>query len=256
MQEIDTLEVIVKGAMIDAGETTLHKFPKFLQWGIEAFRDYIFDSAQETKTIKIPMNALKQIVLPADYVDWVLVGIQCGRHIKTLYVNEDLPNIQPTDACGCPIPFDKNVGLNELPPDALIGAGYYFFNYNEYGECLGGLFGYGGGHDRNGFKVIRNNNPPVIQLDTRINDTEIYLEYLATGFCPTKETLVNPYFAKTIKRYIHWMRWLYAEKIALATEAERLYYNELRTARYRQFAPEVKDILRSSRKYYGQAIKQ
>jgi hypothetical protein len=254
--EIDTLDSIVRGALIDAGETTLHKYPKFLRWGIEAFRDYTFDSAQQTKTVKLPMNALKQVELPCDYVDWVLMGIQCGRDIKTLFVNDELQAFQNLDNCGCPKPFERDVDFNDLPSDALLGGGYYFFNYNQYGECLGGLYGYGGGHDRHGFKVLLNNNPPVIQLDTRIHTTDIYLEYLPSLFCPNAGTPVHPYFAKSITEYIYWRRMKFSGNLSAAAEAQKDYYNELHKARYRQFAPEVIEVLRASRRYYGQAIKQ
>ena len=254
--EFDSLSSIVKGAMIDVGETTLHKFPKFLQWGIESFRDYTFDSAQEVKTVSLPMNNLKQIVIPDDYVDWVKIGIQCGDKIKVLYVNDDIARIHPTDDCGCPIPFKDDCNFNELNVDALAYGGYYFFNYNQYGEFLGGLYGYGGGYHEHGFTVIKEASPPVIQLDGRINNTMIYMEYISNGFNPCGETLVNPYFAKAIKEYIHWRRLHFSGNIAAAAEAERIYYNELHKARYRQMAPTISDVLRASRRYYGQAIKQ
>lgn len=254
--ELDSLDSIVRGALIDAGETTLHKYSKFLHWAIESFKDYIFDSAQEVKTVQLPMNNLKQIVIPSDYVDWVKIGIQCGDRIKVLNVNDDIARIHAIDDCGCAVPFKEGSDFNEIRTDALALGGYYFFNYNQYGEFLGGIYGYGGGHHEHGFTVIKEASPPVIQLDARINNTMVYMEYISNGFSPCKETLVNPYFAKAIKRYIHWMRWLYAEKAGLAGEAERLYYAELGNARYRQMAPTIDDILRASRRYYGQAIKQ
>lgn len=82
------------------------------------------------------------------------------------------------------------------------------------------------------------------------------MEYISNGFNPCGETLVNPYFAKAIKEYIHWRRLHFSGNIAAAAEAERIYYNELHKARYRQMAPTISDVLRASRRYYGQAIKQ
>jgi hypothetical protein len=254
--ELDTVDSIVRGALIDVGETTSHKYPKFLQWGLEAFKDYIFDSAQQTITVRLPMNNLKQVVLPNDYIDWVKVGIQCGDRIKILNVNDDIARIHATDDCGCPVPFEKDCEFNHLRNDALLLGGYYFFNFNQFGENLGGIYGHGGGYHERGFTVIKEASPPVIQLDGRINNTMIYLEYLASGFCPGKETLVNPYFAKAIKEYIHWRRLHFSGAVGQAAEAERIYYNELSKARYREMALTTSDILRASRRYYGQAIKQ
>lgn len=254
-----TLDAIVKLALVDAGETTVHKYARFLRWGLSAFRDFKTDSAQEVKTVRLPMNHLKQVVIPDDYTDWTKIGIQVGDKIKTFSLNQDIARLHQSDPCGCPEPFRDNININEWPASFWETGGfggYYFFNYNDYGECLGGLYGHGGGYNHNGyFTIIKEAQPPVIQFDSRVRNTWIYMEYISNGFCPTEHTLVNPYAEQAITDYIHWKRLWFAGDITASQIAKQDYYTELHKCNFRIQAPTVKDILEASRRHYGQAIK-
>ena len=158
-ESYSTIDAITRGALADIGENSEAYYQRFLHYALEAYTDFKMDSAQEVITIVRAMNDIKQIELPADFVDAVKVGIQCGDKIKVLGTSDNIALKHATDDCGNPIPFDNcDCNVNTLPLNYSQYGGYYFFNpVNDYGELLGGLYGYGGGYDRKGYyTIIRN----------------------------------------------------------------------------------------------------
>lgn len=259
MESYATVDQIVRSALIDLGNISLHHYPRFLNWALDCVQDWNMDSAKEVKTVKLTMNDIKQVELPRDFVDWVKVGIQCGDRIKIMGVREDMNRLHNTDDCGNPKPFDNcNCTANTLPPDYTLFGGYYFFDYrNDYGEFTGGLYGYGGGYNQNGyFQVDRTNG--VLQFTSDVNNTNIYLEYISTGFNPNQQSVVNQYARKCIKWYVHWMYYTFSKGAASgdAQKWELLYREELHNARFRLMDLTIEDIIGLSRQSYGQSPKQ
>lgn len=256
MDSYATLDQIVRSALADDGEQSLHKYQRYLHFAFEGAKDFFLDSAQDVKTVMLTMNNIKQVELPVDYVDWVKVGIRCGDVIKTFGVQDNLPLLHNKDDCDNPVPFDScGCDVNTLPTDYGVLGGYKFFNFtNQYGEIIGGLFGVGGGYtDRGYFTVIRNQGDHgLIQFNSEVNDTEIYLEYITNGFNPTEETVINSLAEKAIKFYIHWRVEQHKNGPASgnAQAWEFQYYNELRKVRRRMCDLTPKGILELSRKYY------
>lgn len=258
MESYATVDQIVRSAIIDLGNTSLHHYPRFLQWALECVQDWNQDSAQEVKTVKLTMNDIKQVELPADFVDWVKVGIQCGDRIKVMSVRDDMNRLYNTNDCGKPLPFEScGCSVNTLPVDLLAIGGYYFFDYrNDYGEFLGQIYGYGGGYNKTGyFQVDRQNG--VLQFSSDVNNTDVYIEYIGTGFNPNEHTVVNQYARKCIKWYVLWMYYTFHKGAASgdALKWERLYNQELHNARLRLMDLTIQDIIGISRGDYGQAIK-
>lgn len=263
MESYVTIDSIVRTALIANGDESFHKYPRFLMFALQAAKDFYMDSAQDVKTVRLPMNDLKQVELPLDFVDWVKVGIVCGNRIKVLGVCETLPILTETDSCGNIKPYDNcGCGVNEFPRGFTTGiyGGYYFLNYiNENGEITGGIYGYGGGYtDMSYFRLIRNaGSNGILQFSTEINSTDIYIEYISNGFDPKRDTVISTYAERAIEYYIHW-------KVAThksgpssgdAQGWEFQYYNELRKARRRTMDLTPRDILEISRMYYMQAPK-
>lgn len=252
-----TVNSIVMGALADIGESGTHYYDRFLHWALECLQDFQMDSAQETITRVLVMNDLKQVDLPADFIDYIKIGIQCGDRIKTFSVAENINMILPTDSCNNPVAFEScDCGVNDLPI-ALDVGGYYFFNtFNMYGENLGAIYGHGGGYNRRGYFKI-NRQDWVIQFTSEVNNTNIYLEYVSTGFDPTEQTVVNQYAKKLIKQYIHWKRACYKSgpNSADALGWERQYDNEYQRVRYRLADFNIQDFYELSRRNIGQAPK-
>lgn len=244
--------------MADVFENSEHSYQVRLRHALKCCQDFMMDSSQEVITRTFAMNDLKQIELPSDFVDIVKLGIQCGDKIKVMGTSDNIALRHDVDGCGNPIAFDNcNCDVNTLPINYTQFGGYYFFNpINDYGEMLGGMFGYGGGYDRKGYyTVIRNQTPAVIQFSSEVNNTNIYIEYISTGFNPTQATVINQYAKELIVEYIHWKMFFFAGDPRWK-EAKDEFYNEYNKVRHRLMDLSIRDILELSRRYQGQAPKQ
>jgi hypothetical protein len=261
MASLITIDSIVRTAMAAIGEESLHKYQRFLQFGLDAAREFYMDSARSVKTVKLTMNDVKQADLPVDFVDWVKVGIVCGDRIKVFGVKDDLPILINEDDCGNPVAYDNcNCGVNSIPENFSIYGGLQFLNYvNEYGEIIGGLYGIGGGYtDKGYFRVLPNEGDHgILQFNSQVDNTDIYFEYISNGFDPKLETVIHPYAQRAIEFYIHWrVAWhKYGAASRDAQASKREYYDELHRARRRSMDLTTRDVLELSRKYYTQAPK-
>jgi hypothetical protein len=256
-----TIDSIVRSALSARGEESLHKYQRFLQFALQAAADFYMDSAGSVKTVKLPMNDLKQVELPLDYIDWVKVGIATGDRVKVFGTNDKLPIMVDKDDCGNVKKYEGgSVGLNELPVNFFNYGGYSFLNYiNEYGEYIGGLYGVGGGYTDDGYyRVIKNQGENgIIQFNSQVNNTDVYLEYISSGFEPHTETKVHEYAKNAIEFYIHWRIWMHKDGPASANAqgARKEYFDELHKARRRMMDLTPRDILEISRNEYTQTPK-
>ncbi len=251
-----TIHSVVLGALADIGEPGTHYYDRFLHWSLECLQDFHMDSAQEIKTVMLPMTALKQVALPNDFVDYTKVGIRCGDRIKTLSVADNISMLLPTNDCGNPVAMDTcDCTVNTLP--SIDTGGYYFFNtFNIYGENLGAIFGHGGGYNKRGYFQI-NREDWVLQFTSEVNNTEIYMEYISTGFTPNESSVVNQYAKKLIKQYVHWKRACFKSGPASgdALGWEKQYDDEYRRVRLRLADFNIRDFYELSRRNIGQAPK-
>lgn len=260
MDSYTTLDKIVRSSLIAMGEESLHKYARCLQFAMECFKDFHMDSANDVKTVRLTMNAVKQVELPLDFVDWVKVGIVIGDRIKVMGVCETLPILTERDSCGELQPYGSSVPANFIPFNSISFGGYYFMNYtNEWGELLGGVYGIGGGYTDEGyFRVLRNQGDHgLLQFNSDVNTTDVYMEYISNGFDPKAESIINSYAEKCIQFYVHWRVSQHKNGAASgdAQAWERQYYNELRKARIRVSGLTTRDVLEISRKYFMQAPK-
>lgn len=256
-----TIDSIVRSAMIAMGEESLHKYQRLLQFGLEAAKDFYMDTARNVKTVRLTMNDVKQADLPIDFVDWVKIGIVCQDQIKVFGTKDDLPILIDTDSCGNPKKYDEcDCAVNALPVNINVYGGYTFLNYvNENGEIIGGLYGIGGGYtDKGYFRVLPTyGDHGIIQFNSQVNTTDVYMEYISNGFDPSAQTVISSYAAKSVQFYIHWMvAWhKYGAASANAQGAKNEYYTELHKARLRMMNLTTRDILELSRMNYMLAPK-
>ncbi len=244
MPQYATINSIVDNALIDIGENTEHMYSQFLHWGLEALRDYSFDTSREIKTISLPMNPNKTVELPLDYVDYSKVGIVIGDRIKTFVVNNKIELRHDVDECGNPKPKETSTSLNSLDLD--FRGGYWFNNF------LGRTrFGYGGTCFTAGYCRVDNQRGQIV-FSSEVSTTEVYLEYITNGMNPSGESTVNEYAAKVIKLYILWMRKENSSKFGLnqILHARNMYYNELRMVRSRLSKFSIQDFIEATRKGY------
>lgn len=188
---------IVDGALLDLGESA-HRKEQFIHWAITYFKMLKMDFAREIKTVKLKMTPWKAVVLPDDCVDWYMIGIRNGQDLMAFTKKSLLPRDCSVD--------DSAPEKATYPLSETSGEGIQFFNYTEYGEDPGKMFGLlqkdnGLGY----FDPNQNERVNEIQLSTHVNaDAEILLLYLATLFDPRSDSVVHPYCEQFITKGIHY----------------------------------------------------
>lgn len=176
-------------------------FPKALKWAIRALEKAHLNHWQDVKTCLFDVTDRKTVILPADFVDWVIVALPFGQYAITLGVNDKLNNI-PRDAAQT-----NTVTLAQMPNGINFSAyeGYYLFNYND-----GQVFSAGTGVPSKGYyKIFNSDTCKELLLDYDYNASQLYIEYITNGFNPCGETVISPY----LKEYVlAWMDYKYEDK--------------------------------------------
>lgn len=184
---------IVKSTIYDMGYNTLHLFPQFLHYALEGVNDFMMDDAQDVKTITITPDAVNQVALPADYINWVKIGITKGDRIA-VFVHDSSINF-------------NNDGSTENEPFTDANDWPYVYSLINIVNPLGftgEIRGYGWGHNGLGYFRVDNKNRKITFSSEIPSDETFYLEYIYNGFSSTTKSVVNAMGAKLIKYYIRW----------------------------------------------------
>lgn len=246
------LSEIVYSAIADRGENTTHKYEQCLHWAMKAYKEMHYDFLGEIKSVILSMNDYYAVDAPEDMVDWIKVGKKFGDKIIVYNTNNTIALQHNKNGCGDILP-NPTGGIGNANP---LGwpYGFWFSNLtNEYGEFLGGIFGYGGDHSSLGsfrYNVVARQ----FQFASDVVKGDIVLEYLSSGVNPNANTLVNRYAEHAIELYIHWNMHKFDKQYGPANghtaKLEDEYYNECRKARARITGLTMHDIIEASQKYY------
>jgi hypothetical protein len=239
-----TINDIVDGVCLDLGEGSNRK-EQYFHWAIKHVNRWHMDQAREIKTVKLKMTQWKAIVMPDDCIDWIKVGIQDGNVIKTFVHTRDIALCNEVDSTGVKVYNEDPAAVSDIPTDSALN--WTFYNYTQNGEDPGRLYGLG--MKDNGFGYFtenRNSDTCEIQFRTNVDaGSNIYLEYLATGFNPCGETLIHPYATELVALGIHHERLKHNSNVSriLVKEAKEEMNEEFNRVQDRMWDYNVEEIL-------------
>lgn len=203
-----TIDKIVRGVLIKIGEDTTHKYEQLLEFAYDFLDELNFDSLANIKDGEFEICRDRDVKLPSDCIDYVMVGIRVGNYIKILRHNNEIPN---TPCCG-----DDQVA--PIYQDIVPTENRYLFNIGDL--CL---YGYGYGGYEHTFSYNRKTR--TISFSSEINLGKVYVKYLSSDYGP--ESVVDLVAKKAAEYYILWQYYLMTRKDNVAGTYERLYYNEV-----------------------------
>lgn len=247
-----SLKEIVENVQNDLGEESAHKFSQYLHWAVQGVKMVYRSSLGFNKVAILELRPNKTALFPADYKDWVQVGIQVGDTLQVLSQNKDnLPMNWDKNAQGQPIANKHANDSLDIPfavpifSEQLLGY-YQHRNYYGYGD---------GGHNKFGeFRMDYDRNQIVFSSNTP-TDT-IYLEYISDGIECDGTTKVHWLLLQALVDYVHWQRTRHrTDLIGQAREYERSYWNEMRKAKRAMNALTIEDIDKAVRANYKQTVK-
>jgi len=228
-----TVDQIVRNVLGDAAKSTTHGYLRLLNIANRGLKELTFDILGAIKIDVITVDSELRIDLPSDFVDYTFIGVVNSKYqLEPLAINQRIPAIS-----------DNNV--HTQPPA-------------EYDYFRGGIFGVGGGQNKNGYYVpeIDYVNWQLV-LSSVSSGTTIYFEYISDGSQTGGLNVVHPYAEEALMAWVHWKsiatkRGVPANAIMLARSE---YYNEKRKARARLSSFTKEELLNQVRKGFKQAPK-
>lgn len=245
---LEKLDSIICNALISQG-LPVHFYLKFLNFSINCLRELNMDIIGNPITVKLKLNSYGAANLPCNFLDWIRVGVPVGQYVKPISQKDSISRLKNIDENGVPIPYPM---VNDIYPYLTED---YLILVNRQGEVMGGVFGWGNGSGRFGFKIIKERNQ--IQVDSNFPCKYVEIEYISDGLddCGC-DTMVDLYAYDTIRTYVIWQYYLNNKKLmAAAPQWERQFSNAIRILRGRKNNISVADILSVLRKNYKAVIK-
>lgn len=243
-----TLDSCIRSAIMDIG-AGMERYEQFKHWGLEGFRDFHFDLAQEVKTVKLDLTAWKAITLPLDFVDFVMIGVVVDNQIR-VFTSDDRISLALTDD---DLDGDPDPLVTTLDADIQDSAPIWFWgNRTSMGQDTGQLYGLTVKDNGLGYYKF-NKERGEIQFSPAVDgNTPVYLEYISDGYDPCEKTMVNIYAAKLIKLYIHWQRHRFAKSSnrAQVADAKDDYWREFYKVQNRIQKITVEEVLEAARGGY------
>ena len=205
MATTTTLDKIVRTAL-SKKNYPLHFYTQFLVYGREALQELTMDDLKVFNTKILPVNSYNAVDIPADYLDYVVVGVMTEQGIRPL-VETNKMNVLNN--------FDSNYNIQEWMGDVDTNTGssliyyggfpfsqWYTTHWNNFGENIGRYYGSRGGYSDT-FTISKDRNQ--IQLNEHLQGLEnIYLQYASDGSDSGSATTIDPYAELTIQSYMMW----------------------------------------------------
>ena len=214
-----TVDAVLIATCHKIGDMGLRKYAVFNAHASSWFTsDYNPESGQTLKTILLDVGPDRVCELPADYLDFVVVGRRYGERIRTLAHNPKLSPLPPVE------PF-----LDREPLGSAVGLDWPAYDYAGWdGDSLRG---YGWGEWREEFTIDPQER--TLRLSSLLgSDEPLYLQYVSADLCPHKATPLHPFYALCLE---YWCLWQYYSRppqrdAALAREMKEEYYKFRRKA--------------------------
>jgi hypothetical protein len=173
-----TLDSVVRTCLIDIGDETLHRYQRFLHWGILCMQMEVNNQvAGYIKGAEFTMSANKTLVVPDDFIDVFRIGLKIDNSNNTLNRMSRSYNL---------LAYPDNVGHDNEDRDT------------EYKYCE--VVGDGGEVIKDYYYL--NRELGVIRFSSEVKGNTVYMEYLSTPYEVNSETKVHVYLFNMVRAYI------------------------------------------------------
>ena len=187
--------------MLEDGEQSMHKAALYTGFTLDFMRDYNLDVSYDYYKV-LPVDKLRKVKLPDDYVDYIKIGVQIGDHIKDFIRDKKinlLPDEQNCEAATNPPTNDVH---NDMPLMLwfILLSQFYFRQQNgvsiqvDFMDMVTDIIKNLDSLSHNGY----------IQLSSSLSNEEIYLEYVSNSQMCGGDVFVPIIAEQAMKEYIRW----------------------------------------------------
>lgn len=190
-----TLRYVVMSILNRLANYSMRDYYRLMQIAIEGFGELNLWHLDSIEVVYLRMNNAKIVRLPADFVDWLKIGVPINgklrvltRHDKMLLPREfeDGSPVGNTDAGEPSTPTAENL--------------IFFSDHFRRGMFVAGLFGMPGGIDQAYYRVDKETR--TIAFSGSVPRSEIVLEYISTGVRATGGTMVPREAVGALRAYV------------------------------------------------------
>lgn len=247
-----SLESVVREWIIERGEGNMNRFARLFQISVSGLREMNFDTSGVPAVAILDANTTDSINLPIDYVNLIRIAIvDFNGNLQSLGQNDNIALPRWFDACGNSVRKQPTsqlglAGLNGQP--FFNGLQGYADNFRN-GECVGRMFGVGGGNNVYGNFRIDKEHGTIVFGNLMTNVHQVVIEYLSDLSVVDGKYMVHPFIIESIKRWISWRDINDNDKRGLGEKQmlERQFYNAQRLSRARLQTHTIQDYLQAFR---------
>jgi hypothetical protein len=142
------------------------------------------------------MGLDKSVSLPADFVDYVKLGIPINGKLRVLTQHDQIL-LPRTFEDGTPVGNTDSDNGDVIPSNAV-----FFSEHWRAGQYIGGLFGLPGGVDMAYYRIDKENRKII--FTGSVPRSEIVLEYISSGVKESGGTLVPREAVPALRTYVEW----------------------------------------------------
>jgi len=177
-------------------QLSIHWHAQFLKYVCDGIRELSFDTLKVVNSTVLSVNKNGMYcTLPADYVDYTLIGVPKGQFIQPMTQRNSISRLPNYNTTGQII--DYGTVTESVEP---FWVGFWMYQtIDDLGENVGRLYGWNSGYTSNSYKVIKERG--VIQLDERFCGGCVALEYISNGQSANSATQVDPQAQACLEAY-------------------------------------------------------
>lgn len=263
------MDDVVREAAQDVGDFHDHYWFQMYRFGIRCLEEMKIDMLNRPSIRRIPVDQdTKTVTLPADYVNYISIGVEYNGILWNLGYNPRMCRPSP-DNCG-----DMTLGEGGLPNGLLNQVGLrnedgtlqsYEGTFRWYDTSINPGFGqkqygHGGGWNERGYYKVMHEDG-IIMLNPSFDFTEIVLVYVSKAYTEGTKTLVPHMVVDCVKSYCKWKWFEYKSDISGRTEMRdwmskaanhrQQYFAKFRLSQIRQRQNSPYEVAAAVRRSFG-----
>ena len=244
-----TLEKIIYEVQSDLNDFSNANYMRMLQWLVRGVSDISINHVSNIEVAYLTANNAGKVDLPADYINYLKIGVCVNGLIQVFGINENLC-LRRKEECATDIDYSSK--------ELVIKGDIPFVDHYRDGNYQTGVYGVPGGFRTTYFRIDKKNRKIVLGGDIPLG--EIVLEYESSGISLTGKTYIEDDFREVLIALLHHRLKQHAPSntvsIGEKQQAEALYYFELKKlvrSRNRFTISELMDTIHGS---YKQTVKR
>jgi hypothetical protein len=205
-----TIRYVVMSVLNRLQDYSMKQYLRLTQIAIEGFSEELslYHIAAGAEVVYLHMSTAKTVQLPADYIDYLKIGVPVNGKLRVLTKHDNL--LLPRTYYGSMVGgvFIPDTGDPVGNADsATIGdkTGYIFFSdHFRNGAFVGGLYGLPGGIDDAYYRIDLETRQILFSGSTP--RSEIVLEYISTGMKADGSSFIPREVVPALRTYVLWQK--------------------------------------------------